>query len=229
MRWQAIRLWAAIFALLVLSILGFRGVLQEWRYADNLGRQFSTYLQILYSLLGLAGALAILLRQRWSRAALYAWAAALVLTGATAPVIWVETGWWPGVFAAAITALTAGAVIWLAPLPAAGAAFNRWRWVAAGGYAAAGFLVLYLLVNYEPLAVHGKELWDFCYHTPGGLTRVQLEEMVTQRGFAAVPGTDAKGQYLRIQDARSGGHYYCEARFKYGKIDSMNYTARARD
>ena len=56
MKWQKVRFWLAILGLLILSVLGFWGLMNEWHWADNLGRRFSTAMQTAYSLLGLAAA-----------------------------------------------------------------------------------------------------------------------------------------------------------------------------
>ena len=113
MRWQQIRSWLAILALLVLSVLGFQGLINEWRWAESAGQQFSAVMQSVYSLLGLVAAGALLMKQRWSRWALYAWAITMILTGATAPVVWGQGTWVAGLFAAVITGAFATAVIWL--------------------------------------------------------------------------------------------------------------------
>ena len=113
-RWQTMRLWLALLLLLALSVSGFWGVDTEWRYADSVGRVFSTSMQTLYAVLGVAAMAALFGRWRWTRELLWAWGLTLVLTGASAPIIWGEQGWSAGLMAAAVTGAFAAAVMALA-------------------------------------------------------------------------------------------------------------------
>src|SRR5579859_2549616 len=197
MRWHTVRLWLAILALLGLSITGFWGVDQQWRSVDDLGRGFSTAVQTVYSVLGVLAAAALLMKNRWSRPLLYLWAATLVLTGATAPVVWGEQGWKGAALATAMMLVVAAAVIWLAPLPPAGAAFRRWRWLAAGLFALALLAVLYLTLSvalrYGPTALSWKKMEGFCADTREGINREQLKALAEEEGYVAAPGSDTKG------------------------------------
>src|SRR5262249_44131305 len=139
--WRHLRTAFAAIILAALSVSGFWGVDQEWRHATDLATQFSTFMQIAYAVLGLLAVPGLLLRLRGSRPLLYAWAFCLLLTGATAPVIWAHSGWWAGFFAACMMALVSGAVIWLAPLPQAEGRLRRWRWLLAGLFAVAAVVV----------------------------------------------------------------------------------------
>lgn len=230
MNWKNIRRWTAMFALLVLSVSGFWGADREWVYAASPGAQFSTFMQTVFAVLGVLATASLFYGHRWTRTLLYLWALTLILTGATAPIIWGEQGWSAGLFAAALTAVISGAVVWLAPLPPPGAVFSRWRWVVAGLYAAAAAVVLAVTVQYAPLAVHGGYMEEFCRGLPDGVTEGEFQALADKEGYLAKAGSDDKGAYLRIDDDESRGHYYCEARFKPdGRIDSINFSARAGD
>lgn len=86
--------------------------------------------------------------------------------------------------------------------------------------------VLYFGVHMGPAVVHGSHMEKFCAGVPDGLDRKGLTRMAEQEGYIVTPGQDSKGDFLRIDDDRSGGDYRCEARFKPdGRIDSMNFTA----
>ncbi|HEV2110944.1 MAG TPA: hypothetical protein VGT99_06305 [Gammaproteobacteria bacterium] len=234
MNWHTIRQWLAILALLGLSIAGFWGVDQQWRSVDGLGRGFSTAMQTLYSVLGILAAVALLMKHRWSRPLLYLWAAAIVLTGATAAVVWGEQGWKGAALATAMTLVIAAVVIWLAPLPPAGAAFKRWRWLAAGLFALAVLAVLYLSLSvalrYGPTALSWKKMEGFCAGAREGVNREQLKVLAEQEGYVAAPGSDTKGPYLRIRDPDPTTHYSCEARFKPdGSIERISFSAKSSD
>ena len=235
MNWQKIKLWLAILALVGLSVSGFWGVDQEWLYATSLAAMFSTCMQTVYSLLGLVAVAALLLRSRWSRGLLYAWAFTLLLTGATAPHIWGSGGWWADFFAACMMAVVAGLVIWLAPLPVPSEAFRRWRWPLVGAFAVAALVVMYVIGNtvisaterLAPVALGGERMEQFCAGMRGGITHDQLRALVENQGYTSADTQDAKGPYLRIQDPAAPGSYHCEARFKPdGSIASMNFTAK---
>jgi len=228
LNWRYIRIGFAILLLAVLSVSGFVGVDQEWRYATSLADKFSTFMQVAYSVLGVLAVPVLLFQLRGLRALLYAWAACLVLTGATAPVIWGGTGWWPAFFAACLMAVISGLVIWLAPLPQAQGRLRLWRWLLAGLFAVATVVVLSVVVSVAPTVIRGRSMEKFCEGLPGSLDQKGLADMVRQQGYIATPGQDAKGSYLRIDDDRSEGHYRCEARFKPdGKLDIMNFTGGA--
>ena len=224
--WRYARITLAI-VLAVLSISGFWGVDQEWKYAASLAEKFSTFMQIAYSVLGILAVPLLLLRLRSVRPLLYAWAFCLLLTGATAPVIW-GGGWWSGFFAACLMGAVSGLVIWLAPLPQAQGQFRRWRWLLVALFAVAAVAVLSVVVQMAPTVIRGRKMEAFCQGVPGSLDQKGLTEMVQQQGYVVTPGSDKKGAYLRIDDDRSNGHYRCEARFKPdGKLESMNFTGGA--
>ena len=228
--WGKLRVWLAMLALLALSVSGFWGVDQEWRYAVSFGEKFSTLMQTAYSVLGLVAILVLLLRRRWARGLLYLWSLTLILTGATAPIIWGGGGWWQGLFAAGLTALCAGLVIWLAPLPPAEGALRWGRWLVVAFVVAAALVVLTLTAQYAPLAVHARSMESFCEGTRDDLTEAELTALVQQQGYTATPGKDDKGAYLRIEDEASHGEYRCEARFKPdGHIQQMNFTAGVKN
>ena len=231
MPWQTIRLWLALLGLLALSVSGLWGVDQEWRYADDLGARFSTFMQTLYALLGLLAIPLLWRRSRWARALLYFWALALMFTGATAPVIWAHTGLGPAVFAAAVCAVCAGVIIWLAPLPPVVGPMRKARWLVAA-FGLAGALVLAsTLVKVAPIAVHGEKMESFCAGMRGHITLPELKTLAEQQGYIATPGQDAKGMFLKItsDDPNNTFSYSCEARFRPdGEIGSMNFKAGAK-
>lgn len=237
MDWQKIRLWLALLALVGLSISGLWGVGQEWHYSNRLLAMSSTFMQTLYSVFGLAALPALLLRSRSARPLLYLWAFTLVLTGATAPVIWGSGGWWAGFFAACMMAVVAGLVIWLAPLPVPGELFRRWRWGVVAMFGAATLVVLYVTANnvitvtekLAPVALGGERMERFCEGLRQDLTHDELRALVDTQGYSSKDASDAKGTYLRIDDPTAPGSYHCEARFKPdGSLASVNFTAKAQ-
>lgn len=230
MNWQRIRMGLAIVGLLALSVSGFWGVDQEWRWATTLGLRISTALQILYSVLGLLAVPTLWLKHRWRRALLYAWALSMVLTGATAPALWAHQGWMPTLFAAAVTAVCAAVVIALAPLPPASEGFKRWRGAVFVVAILASALVLYLALGYTPLVLGGRRMESFCEGLRKDMSHGELKAVVEAEGYRSSDQTDKKGPYLRIDADSSGGHYHCEVRFKPdGSIGYISFTAQAKD
>ncbi len=237
MNWQKVKLWLAILALIALSISGIWGVDQEWVHAGGVAAKFSTFMQTMYSTLGLAVLPALLLRARSARPLLYIWAFTLLLTGATAPVIWGGGGWWAGFFAACMTAVFAGVVIWIAPLPEPSAAFRRWRWAVVAVFGVAALVVLYVTATnvisatekLAPVALGGEHMERFCEGLREDLTHDKLRAMVDTQGYSSADASDAKGPFLRIEDPAAPGSYHCEARFKPdGTLASVNFTAKAQ-
>lgn len=235
MDWQKIRLWLALLALVGLSVSGFWGVDQEWRYATSLTALFSTLMQTVYSVLGLLAVLSLLLRSRWSRGVLYAWAFTLLLTGATAPIIWGGNSGWAGFSAACMMTVVAGLVIWLAPLPAPSESFRRWRWALVAVFGVAVLVVLCVTAKnvitvtekLAPVALGGERMERFCEGLRQDLTHDQLRALVDTQGYSSKDASDAKGAYLRIDDPTAPGSYHCEARFKPdGTLASVNFTAK---
>lgn len=224
--WRYSRVALAAIILVALSVSGFWGVDQEWKFAASAAEKFSTFMQIAYSVLGLLAVSILLLQLRGLRPLLYAWAFCLLLTGATAPVIWGGSGWWSGFFAACLMGAVSGVVIWLAPLPPAHGPFRRWRWLLAGLFAVAAVVVLSVVVQMAPGVLRGRSMEKFCTGVPEDLDRRGFTHMAQQEGYIVTPDHDAKGDFLRLDDDRSGDDYRCEARFKPdGKIASMNFSA----
>lgn len=231
MPWKKMRLWLAMLGLLALSVAGFWGVDQEWRYADDLGAKFSTFIQTLYALLGLVAIPLLWKRSHWARVLLYFWALALLLTGATAPIIWAHTGLGPAVFAASICAVCAGIVIWLAPLPAVVGPMRKARWLVAALVIAGAVVLVSALLKVAPIAAHGKKMESFCAGMRDHISLPELKTLAEQQGYIATPGQDAKGAFLKItsDDSNNALGYFCEARFKPdGTIEQMNFTAGAK-
>jgi len=234
-KWQTIRLWLAILGLAALSASGFWGVDNEWAHAGNWAEKFSTLVQIIYSTLGLAAIVPLWRRLRWARATLYLWAFTLVMTGATAPVVWGQGGWVQALFAAAITGGCAAIVIWLAPLPPAQGVLRRWRWplTVLGVLAAAWTMVKAYTPEMErlaPLVLHAKQMEGFCTGLSKGTSQAELTAMAQRQGYVAAPDHDDKGDLLKLTDPLYPGDYYCKARFKAdGSISEMNFTAGSND
>jgi hypothetical protein len=232
--WRKIRLWLAILGLTALSVSGFWSVEQEWQAAASWAAMFSTAMQIVFSLLGIVAIVPLWRRLPWARGALYLWAFTLVITGATAPVIWGHAGWLQAGAGAAITGACAAIVIWLAPLPAAEGALKRWRWPLFALGVLAVLVALWVTVKaytpvverLAPLVLHAKQMEGFCTGLPGGIGRGQLTDMAQRQGYVAAPGHDDKGDLLKLTDPLYPGQYYCRARFKPdGTIAEMNFTA----
>lgn len=231
--WQKTRLWLAILGLAALSVAGFWGVDQEWRYAASWAAKFSTIMQIAYSVLGVVAVVPLWRRLRWARAMLYLWAFTMVMTGATAPVIWGQAGWGAALFALAMTGACAGLVIWLAPLGPAEGAMKQLRWVVAILSVLSALGVLWVIApvvpKYAPLVLHAKQMEGFCEGLPAGLNRDRLTALADKQGYVAAPGHDEKGDLLKLTDPLEPGQYDCTARFKLdGTINVMNFTAGAK-
>jgi hypothetical protein len=227
MSWRMIRLWLAILVLIALSVAGFWGVDQEWRFAGSWSEKFSTFMQTAYAVLGLVAVLLLLMRPRWARAMLYLWALTLVLTGATAPIIWGGTGAASAAFAACIMAVVAGLVIWLAPLPLASGPLLRWRWLMAGVFVIATVVVLAATLQFAPTAIRWKRMEGFCSGLAKDTSQKELTDLAKQEGYLVSTGSDAKGPFLKITgDDSVTSQYYCQARFKSdGSIDVISFTA----
>jgi hypothetical protein len=235
--WQKIRLWLAILGLVALSVSGFWGLDQEWQHTTTWTSRFSAFMQTAFAVLGLVAILPLWRGLPWARGALYLWACTLVMTGATAPVIWAQAGWGAALVAAAMTGACAAIVIWVAPLPPAEGALRRWRWLLASLGVLAVLVASWTIFKvyapvaerYAPLVLHAKEMEGFCEGLPAGLTRDQLTAMADKQGYVAAPGHDEKGDLLKLTDPLSPGQYYCEARFKpNGEISNMSFTAGAK-
>jgi hypothetical protein len=228
--WQKARLWIAILGLVALSVSGFWGVDQEWQYATGWGAKFSTFMQTAFALLGIIAIVPVWRRAIWARGMLYVWAFTLVMTGATAPVIWAHAGWGPALFAAAMTGAFAGLVIWVAPLPPAQGLMKQLRWVVAVLAVISALGVMWVMVpvasKYAPLVVHAKQMESYCEGLPSGLDRAQLTAMSLRQGYLVAPGHDDKGDFLKLTDDAYRGEFYCQARFKSdGIISVMRFTA----
>ncbi|HEY1772104.1 MAG TPA: hypothetical protein VGH91_02800 [Gammaproteobacteria bacterium] len=231
--WQKIRLWLAILGLIALSVSGFWGVDQEWLYATSWAAKLSTLMQTAYAVLGVIAIVPLWRRRPWARGILYIWAFTLVMTGATAPVIWAQAGWGPALFAVAMTGALAGLVIWLAPLAPAQGYMRGLRWIVATLAIICALGALWVIApvvpKYAPLVLHAKQMESFCEGLPAGLTRDQLSAMAEKQGYAAAPDHDEKGDLLKLTDPLYPGQYYCTARFKPdGTISLMNFTAGAK-
>lgn len=235
--WQKIRLGLAILGLVALSVSGFWGIDNEWAHAGNWGEKFSAFMQIVYSTLGLVAIVPLWRRLGWARATLYLWAFTMVMTGATAPVVWGQGGWLQAGVAAAITGACAAIVIWLAPLAPAEGILKRWRWpltalgVLAVLVASWATVKTYTLAaeRLAPLVLHVKQMESFCEGLSAGLTRDQLTALAEKQGYVAAPGHDDKGDLLKLTDPLDPELYYCEARFKPdGTIAVMSFTAGAK-
>ena len=111
MNWKVIRAWLAVLCLLALSVAGFWGVASQWSISRSFGEIFSTAVQSVYALLGLVAIVGLRRRMRWARGVLWVWLLALVLTGATGPVVWGGQGWGAGAMAAVLTGAIASIVM----------------------------------------------------------------------------------------------------------------------
>ena len=230
MNWQTIRFWLAVVLVLVFCVLGFQGLIEEWKSVATPGQAMSAGTQSAYIFFGVVAIAALVSHWRWSRVPLYLWAASMIFTGISAPIVWGGAGWGGGLFAAAVTLAIAWLVIWLAPLPTASATFNRWRLALAAAFCVALAAVLSVALRYGPVVLSWHKMESFCAGTRQDITREELQALTAEEGYASVPGSDAKGTYLRVQDPGSNGNYSCVARFKPdGKISSINFRAKDSD
>jgi hypothetical protein len=198
---------------------------QEWRSADTYGRQFSSFMQSAYAVLGLLAIVALLWRRAWARFLLWLWAATMLLTAATAPVIWAEAGWKPALLALAVTAVIAAVVLWLAPLLPRAKGAKLW---VSTVVALAGLCALTMAIpaiQYAPVIAGAKQMEGFCAGLREDLNPKQLADLAATEGYKASDRTDKKGPFVRLDDPANPGKYRCEIRYKDGKLDSVNFTA----
>lgn len=114
MRWRMIRTALAALLILAFSLLSVWDLENRWADSAGFGQLFSNWVQSACALLGLAAIAGIFMRARWLRPVLWAWAGTLLLTGATAPMIWGGQGIGACLMAAVITGAIAAAVMALA-------------------------------------------------------------------------------------------------------------------
>ena len=229
MNWQTIRFWLAVLLVLVFCVLGLQGLIDEWKSVATMGQAMSAGTQSAYIFFGVVAIAALVSHWRWSRVPLYLWAASMIFTGISAPIVWGGAGWAGGLFAAGVTLAIAWLVIWLAPLPVASATFNRWRLALAAAFCVALAAVMSVALRYGPVVLDWHKMESFCAGTREGISRDELQALAAQEGYVPVPGSDAQGAYLRIQDPDSK-RYSCVARFKPdGKISSINFSAKDSD
>lgn len=111
MNWRRVRTVLASLLVLALSLLSVWDLTSRWAGSAGFGQMFSNLVQGAYTVLGLAAIVGLSLKASWTRPVLWAWAVALLLTGATAPMIWGEQGIAACLMAAAVTGAVAAAVI----------------------------------------------------------------------------------------------------------------------
>lgn len=112
--WSRARPWLAMLLLLALSVGGFWGLMDQWAADHSPGAVFSNAAQTAYAVLGLVAAFGLFRKARWTRTALSVWAVALIITGASAAMIWGEQGWGAAAGAAGLMVVCAAVVFWLA-------------------------------------------------------------------------------------------------------------------
>ncbi len=230
MNWQTIRFWLAVLLELEFCVLGYQGLINEWQSVATPGQALSAGTQSAYIFFGVVAIIALVGRWRWSRIPLYLWAISMIFTGVSAPIVWGGGGWSAGLFAAGVTLVIAALTIWLAPLPAASATFNRWRWVMTAGFCVAVAAVMSVALRYGPTVLSWHKMESFCAGTRQDITREELQALTAEEGYTSIPGSDAQGAYLRILDPGSKENYSCEARFKPdGKIASISFSAKDSD
>lgn len=226
MQWQTIRLWLTVLALLALSVAGFWGVGQEWHSADTYGRQFSTFMQTAYAVFGLLAVLALLRKWASARFLLYVWTATLLLTAATAPVMWSQADWKQSLLAVGVTGVIALIVLWLAPLPSQGKGSKLWLWSGLTVLILSASTLVIPALRYAPVIGGARHMEAFCAGLREDLDRKQLGELAASEGYKASDQTDKKGPFVRLDDPANPGDYYCAIRYKSdGKMDSINFTA----
>jgi hypothetical protein len=95
-----------------LSLWGSVSAIDEWRYAAGTGQRIATLTQAAYGMFGILVGLAALWRPRALGPLLWLWALSLVATAALAPVVWGQTAWTTGLWAALATAVVVGLFAW---------------------------------------------------------------------------------------------------------------------
>lgn len=95
-----------------LSLWGSISALDEWRYAAGAGQRIATLTQAAYGVFGILVGLAALWRPRALGPLLWLWALSLIATAALAPVVWGQTAWTTGLWAALATAVVVALFAW---------------------------------------------------------------------------------------------------------------------
>lgn len=238
-RWQTLRLWLAVPLVLILALSGLYGLQTEWGAAGGLLQHISALLQTAYALGGLVVAALLIWRIRAARPALYTWAVLVILTHASAPLIWGGTGLWPALFAGSAMVVLVGIVIWIAPLPPLAAGSHRWRWgvvllfLVASAVVAPGLLrgLLAFTQQWGPKAMDWKQMESFCTETAPGMSAPKLMTLAQEQGYVAKTGVDAKGQHLIVITTGDPQELYrCEVKLDQdGVITSVNFNVTPQD
>lgn len=107
-----LRLVIPAVVIAVLSLWGSVSAIDQWRYALGAGQRIATITQGAYGVFGILVGLAALWRPRALAASLWLWALSLIATAALAPVVWGQTAWTGGLWAALATAVLAALLAW---------------------------------------------------------------------------------------------------------------------
>jgi len=95
-----------------LSLWGSISAVDEWRYAAGAGQRIATLTQAAYGVFGILVGLAAWWRPRALGPLLWLWALSLIATAALAPVVWGQTAWTTGLWAAFATAVVVALFAW---------------------------------------------------------------------------------------------------------------------
>jgi len=107
-----LRVGLGVAFLLFIGYSGIAGGLQQVGEAATLGQRLQTAMQLVFGALAVAVVGALVMRRRWARPLLLAWAAALTIGGGVAPITWGGTGPLPALAAAVAIALLAWLTLW---------------------------------------------------------------------------------------------------------------------
>jgi hypothetical protein len=91
---------------------GFSDGFRTWSEAQTAGQRVATAAQLTYAALSVVILLAMALRPEWVERLLYAWGAALTVTGSMATVVWGGQGWGAATAAAVSIVGIVALVVW---------------------------------------------------------------------------------------------------------------------
>jgi len=102
----------------VVALTAYNGVVEginATHYADTFGMKVATATQLAYGAFAVLALVAMAFRRRLVPRLLIPWGAAVVATGALAPVVYAGTSMAVGLLVGAITAIVVGLAIWAWP------------------------------------------------------------------------------------------------------------------
>jgi len=83
-----VRTWVALVIMVALAIPAVLNGPGEWQGAESQAQHVATIIEVSYGVLGILGAIAVILHKPWARPAILAWAVLITVTACLAPHVW---------------------------------------------------------------------------------------------------------------------------------------------